>query len=116
MARKLKSLVVYPITVYTVIGLTTCCILTFEPLQGLSLLRWGPQFQFSNEKGKCVWKPRGGFVQFQNWRLEIYNAKEWIFENVKDDGKAFIIKIRRALTGKMFSVQEGNHIFFESEQ
>ena len=37
------ALVIYPITVYTVIGLTTCCILTFEPLQGLSLLRWGPQ-------------------------------------------------------------------------
>ena len=34
---------IYPITVYTVIGLTTYCILTFEPLQALSFLRWGPQ-------------------------------------------------------------------------
>ena len=30
-------------TLCAVIGLTTYCILTFEPLQGLSLLRWGPQ-------------------------------------------------------------------------
>ena len=37
------ALVICPITVYTVIGLTTYCILTIESLQGLSLLRWGPQ-------------------------------------------------------------------------
>ena len=46
---------IYPITVYTVIGLTTCCILTFEPLQGLSLLRWGPQFCQKVKWRDLVW-------------------------------------------------------------
>ena len=39
------ALVIYPITVYTIIGLTTYCIVTFEPLQALSFLRWGPQLE-----------------------------------------------------------------------
>ena len=46
------ALVICPITVYTVIGLTTYCILTIEPLQDLSFLRWCPQlsFEFSISK------------------------------------------------------------------
>ena len=45
------ALGICPVTVYTIIGLTTYCILTFEPLQGLSLLRWGSQLRvpFLNE-------------------------------------------------------------------
>lgn len=74
------------------------------------------QRQFSDEKGKCMFKQRGGAtIQFQRWRLS-FDAGECSIEHADEPGeKFFLVQIRRTGTDKVFAVKEGNHTLFESE-
>jgi hypothetical protein len=72
------------------------------------------QRQFSDEKGKCVFKQRMGAILFQRWCLS-FDEGECSIEHVDEPGeKFFLVQIRRTGTDKVFLVKEGNHTLFES--